>query len=148
MEPINQGCSETHSFFLRVNTDLNALVPVLQWFEKITEPLLPESIIWQCKVILAEGFTNTVVYAHENLSSHTPIEIDLTIYSNSLMIRIWNYGQPFDLEAKLKEIKQSITDPLEHESFRGLLFMQALSEELSYIRLPDDRNCLIITKNY
>ncbi|MBR8830268.1 MAG: hypothetical protein N5P05_003360 [Chroococcopsis gigantea SAG 12.99] len=138
----------TNHFLLRVTTDLNALVPVLQWFEKTTEFLLPETVIWQCKVALAEGFTNTVIYAHENLAATTPIEIDLTIDRRSLMIRIWNYGKPFDLEAKLKEIQENILDPLEHESFRGLLFMQAFTDELRYVRLEDDRNCLVMSKVY
>lgn len=64
------------------------------------------------------------------------------------MIRIWNYGKPFDLEAKLKEIQENILDPLEHESFRGLLFMQAFTDELRYVRLEDDRNCLVMSKVY
>lgn len=133
-------------FRLQVATELDNLIPVLQWFETNTQPFLPETAIWQCKVALAEGFTNTVRYAHQNLPSTTPIDLELIFFPQSLEMRIWDRGQPFDLSKKLEEIKQSPIDPLDRESDRGLLFMQALTDSLQYIRLEDNRNCLIMYK--
>ena len=134
-------------FQLVVNTELEALVPVLQWFEEMSQSRLPDSIIWQIKVALAEGFTNTVRYAHDDLPSTTPIQIELVFLTDNLTISIWNFGQPFDLEKKLEEIKQSPIPPLEKESERGLLFMKALTDNLQYLRLEDGRNCLVLSKN-
>ena len=134
-------------FQLVVNTELEALVPVLQWFEEMAQSRLPDSIIWQIKVALAEGFTNTVRYAHDDLPSTTPIQIELVFLTDNLTISIWNFGQPFDLEKKLEEINQSPTPPLEKESERGLLFMKALTDNLQYLRLEDGRNCLVLSKN-
>lgn len=134
-------------FQLVVNTELEALVPVLQWFEEMSQSRLPDSIIWQVKVALAEGFTNTVRYAHDDLPSTTPIQIELVFLTDNLTISIWNFGQPFDLEKKLEEINQSPTPPLEKESERGLLFMKALTDNLQYLRLEDGRNCLVLSKN-
>ena len=134
-------------FQLVVNTELEALVPVLQWFEEMSQSRLPDSIIWQVKVALAEGFTNTVRYAHDDLPSTTPVQIELVFLTDNLTISIWNFGQPFDLEKKLEEIKQSPIPPLEKESERGLLFMKALTDNLQYLRLEDGRNCLILSKN-
>jgi len=134
-------------FQLVVNTELEALVPVLQWFEEMAQFRLPDSIIWQIKVALAEGFTNTVRYAHDDLPSTTPIQIELVFLTDNLTISIWNFGQPFDLEKKLEEINQSPTPPLEKESERGLLFMKALTDNLQYLRLEDGRNCLVLSKN-
>jgi len=134
-------------FQLVVNTELEALVPVLQWFEEMSQSRLPDSIIWQVKVALAEGFTNTVRYAHDDLPSTTPIQIELVFLTDNLIISIWNFGQPFDLEKKLEEINQSPTPPLEKESERGLLFMKALTDNLQYLRLEDGRNCLVLSKN-
>lgn len=133
-------------FRLQVATELDNLIPVLQWFETNTQLFLPEAVIWQCKVVLAEGFTNTVRYAHQNLPPTTPIDLELTVFPQSLEMRIWDRGQPFDLSKKLEEIKQSPIDPLDKESDRGLLFMQALTNGLQYIRLEDNRNCLIMYK--
>ena len=134
-------------FQLVVNTELEALVPVLQWFEEMAQSRLSDSIIWQIKVALAEGFTNTVRYAHDDLPSTTPIQIELFFLTDNLTISIWNFGQPFDLEKKLEEIKQSPIPPLEKESERGLLFMKALTDNLQYLRLEDGRNCLVLSKN-
>ena len=134
-------------FQLVVNTELEALVPVLQWFEEMAQFRLPDSIIWQIKVALAEGFTNTVRYAHDDLPSTTPIQIELVFLTDNLTISIWNFGQPFDLEKKLEEIEQSPIPPLEKESERGLLFMKALTDNLQYLRLEDGRNCLVLSKN-
>ena len=134
-------------FQLVVNTELEALVPVLQWFEEMAQFRLPDSVIWQIKVALAEGFTNTVRYAHDDLPSTTPIQIELLFLTDNLTISIWNFGQPFDLEKKLEEINQSPIPPLEKESERGLLFMKALTDNLQYLRLEDGRNCLVLSKN-
>ena len=134
-------------FQLVVNTELEALVPVLHWFEEMAQSRLPDSIIWQIKVALAEGFTNTVRYAHDDLPSTTPIQIELVFLTNNLTISMWNFGQPFDLEKKLEEINQSPIPPLEKESERGLLFMKALTDNLQYLRLEDGRNCLVLSKN-
>ncbi|ACK70506.1 putative anti-sigma regulatory factor, serine/threonine protein kinase [Gloeothece citriformis PCC 7424] len=135
-----------HQFRLRVRTELEQLIPVLKWFENHTQSLLPETIIWQVKVALAEGFTNTVRYAHQHLPHETPIELALAIFSNYLELKIWDYGNPFDLHKKLQELKESDEDPLLKEGDRGLIFMQSLMDELDYIRLSNEQNCLIMKK--
>nr|WP_199309410.1 ATP-binding protein [Microcystis viridis] len=125
-----------------------ALIPVLQWFESHGCPFLPESVLWQCKVALAEGFTNTVRYAHKNLPPTTPIDLELTFSSHSLEIKIWDHGQPFDLQAKLDSPQQDPVAPLEMESDRGLLLMRSLTDTLQYIRTGEGRNCLILQKSF
>ncbi len=135
-------------FHLQVRTELAALIPVLQWFESHGCPFLPESVLWQCKVALAEGFTNTVRYAHKNLPPTTPIDIELTFSSHSLEIKIWDHGQPFDLQAKLDSPQQDPVAPLEMESDRGLLLMRSLTDTLQYIRTGEGRNCLILQKSF
>lgn len=133
-------------FRLRVNTELEALIPVLHWFEQETEHLTPKAIVWQCKLALAEGFTNTVRYAHENLPQQTPIDLELMLFPDAIEIRLWNFGEPFDLNQTLTELQNSSVDPLEKEGDRGLIFMNALMDELHYIRQADQRNCLIMRK--
>ncbi|WOB67908.1 ATP-binding protein [Microcystis aeruginosa] len=135
-------------FHLQVRTELAALIPVLQWFESHGSPFLPESVLWQCKVALAEGFTNTVRYAHKNLPPTTPIDLELTFSSHSLEIKIWDHGQPFDLQAKLDSPQQDPVAPLEMESDRGLLLMRSLTDTLQYIRTGEGRNCLILQKSF
>lgn len=130
----------------QVQTDLNALNEVLQWFEKQTSTLLSEDILYQCKIALTEGFTNAVRHAHRTLSPTTPIDLELTIFSDYIEIRIWDLGQPFDLEHTLQFVRHLHTDPLAHEGSRGLLFMHELTDELFYTRTEDNRNCLLMRK--
>lgn len=132
---------------LQVKTDMEALKQVEKWLENIVLPLLPEDLSWQCSLIVNEGFTNAVRHAHKNLHPTTPIDLEVKVFPNYLEIRIWDRGQPFDLEAKLDFIIQDQRDPLEKEGERGLLFMHKLTEELRYIRTDDRRNCLVMRKN-
>jgi serine/threonine-protein kinase RsbW len=99
-------------------------------------------------VALAEGFTNTVRYAHQHLPPTTPIDLELTLKSHSLEIKIWDHGQSFDLQAKLDSLQQRPLAPLEMESDRGLLFMRSLTDTLQYIRTAEGRNCLILQKSF
>lgn len=129
---------------LQVETDVNALAQVLQWFEQFASPLLPEKLVWSCKVALDEGFTNAVIHAHQHLPHTTPIELELKVFHDYLEIRIWDWGEPFDLQAELQGRLQ-IHNPLD-EHGRGLIWMHQLTDELSYQRQPDQRNCLLMRK--
>jgi serine/threonine-protein kinase RsbW len=131
---------------LQVKTNIEALIDVLQWFDRVTKQLLPERCRWQCQLAISEGFTNTVRYAHKNLPPTTPIDIEIDIYSYYLEIRIWDWGPPFDLHAKLAALRQSKENPLEKESDRGLFFMQELTDDLQYVRISNQRNCLVMRK--
>ncbi len=134
-------------FRLQVPTDIEALNDVLHWFEAEITPFLPRRCGWESKLALAEGFTNTVCYAHRDLPSITPIDIEIEICDRQIYMKIWDFGDPFDMMAKLKSIQTSQQDPLAKENERGLFLMNALTTELQYLRIAD-RNCLIMRKEF
>ena len=131
---------------LAVETDIQALEEILLWFEAVAKPHLYPQPLWECKLALSEGFTNTVLYAHRDLPSTIPIIINVNVYHNLLEILIWNQGPFFDLKAKLAQLKQQNANPLDLESDRGLFFMEKLMDELDYIRINNERNCLKMRK--
>ncbi len=133
---------------LQVETDLHAVTQVLKWFENFTKPILPQTSQSQCQLAFVEGFTNAVRHAHEHLPQTTPIELELNVFPDCLEMRILDQGKPFDLQAKLQEAldNQKNSDPLDREGGRGLIFMHQLTDELAYLRLEDDRNCLLMRK--
>ena len=131
---------------LQVKTDLEAITEVWQWFEQFTSPLLPQVFWWECEVALTEGFTNVVRHAHQHLPQTTPIEIELKVFAQYLEMRIWDRGEPFDLQAKLQSLYKEKSDALEREGSRGLIFMHQLMDELDYLRGSDGRNCLLLRK--
>lgn len=135
---------------LQVETDLHAVTQVLQWFEDFTKPLLPQPFQSQCQLAFVEGFTNAVRHAHQNLPPTTPIELELKVFPDSLEMRIWDQGQPFDLQTKLQEALEhhKHADPLAEVGGRGLIFMHQLMDELAYLRVDDERNCLLMRKRH
>jgi serine/threonine-protein kinase RsbW len=92
---------------LKVNTDLNTVAQVLQWYEQLEYLPIPKKILDQCKLALIEGFTNAVRHAHKGMPIETPIELEVTVFKGRLEMKIWDYGQPFDLQARLREILSS-----------------------------------------
>lgn len=92
---------------LKVNTDLNTVAQVLQWYEQLEQLPIPKKILDQCKLALIEGFTNAVRHAHKDMPIETPIELEVTVFTGRLEMKVWDYGQPFDLKARLREILNS-----------------------------------------
>jgi serine/threonine-protein kinase RsbW len=134
-------------FYLSMESDLSGLQKIIPWFEYHCGELLVQTIFLPMQIILIEGFTNAVKYAHLNLPTETPIELFVDIFENLIEIRIWDYGLTFDLEEQLQlEIKTNAEDSLKRESHRGLLLMDSLTDELSYIRKNDERNCLVMRR--
>ncbi|MDJ0744998.1 MAG: ATP-binding protein [Xenococcaceae cyanobacterium MO_167.B27] len=134
-------------FHLQVKTKLEALQEVLQWYEELISPRLPEQTGRQCEVALVEAFTNAVRHAHQDLPSNTPIDLEVELYPNCLEMRVWDQGKPFDLQAQLQANQDNVTS-LDKEGGRGLQFIKKLTDDLQYLSNLDYRNCLIIKKRY
>jgi len=88
---------------LQVNTDLNALTRVLEWFDQLKDLSLPNEVWWKFQLALAEGFTNAVRHAHKNLPVETPVQLEIMVFNGRLELKVWDCGPYFDFDAKLKE---------------------------------------------
>ena len=88
---------------LEVNTDLNALTRVLEWFEQLKDLSLPNEVWWKFQLALAEGFTNAVRHAHKNLPVETPVQLEILVFNGRWELKVWDCGPYFDFDAKLKE---------------------------------------------
>ena len=133
----------------QTQTDLNAVNDVLEWFDRLTQNLHPPELRWKSQIALVEGFTNAVRHAHRGLSSSTPIDLELTLFEGQMELRIWDWGQPFDLDTKLEELLQNCPeDPLDREAGRGLILIQKVTDELYYERTIDGQNCLTVRKYF
>lgn len=130
---------------IHVNTDLNELHNVLAWFETLEQHSVSDHDWLQCQIALAEGFTNVVRHAHKCLSGHIPIDIDISFFPNSVEMRIWDHGPPFNLMSKLDCLAEGVD--ADAESGRGLLLLQKIASKINYLRLGNGHNCLVLTKN-
>ena len=130
----------------QVNSDLNALNTVLGYFEQFEQTWIPRQDWLQSQLALAEGFTNAVRHAHKGLPQEIPIEIEISLYSKSIEIRIFDRGHPFDLEGFLKNLNQEDLKFSGHG--QGLLILKKIAAHLSYQPIQDGRNCLLIVKQF
>ncbi|XGV96307.1 MAG: ATP-binding protein [Leptolyngbya sp. BL-A-14] len=131
--------------FLQVNTDLNALADILSWFDQFSGPPVPDEDWLHCQLVLAEGFTNAVRHAHRNRPMELLIDIEVIIFTERIEIRLWDYGEPFNLAHRLDQLPSAFDR--DAEGGRGLQLMRKLTDALSYTR-RGNRNCLLITKHY
>ncbi len=135
-------------YTLQVPTDLNALTQVVQWFNCIeaqVKHIQASPLFWmQLQTILMEGVTNAIRHAHWDQPIATPVDIEVQVLDHHLELRIWDHGAPFDLSKKLSEIPE-IIDPMQPGG-RGLRLIEKMSDQFSYTRSSDDRNCLLIVK--
>ncbi|MBD2566505.1 ATP-binding protein [Anabaena lutea] len=133
--------------FLKVNTDLDAAAEILSWFEQINQPPFPDQQIWwQLQTILIEGFINIVEHGHKNLSPLTPIELEAIRFNKHIEIRIWCFGQPFDLAQQLQDTPE--LEDNDKERGRGLKIISAIADKLTYEQIADNRYCLFMSKSY
>jgi serine/threonine-protein kinase RsbW len=131
---------------IRVNTDLAALAQVLAWFEQFNHAMVPHSIWLQCQLALAEGFTNAVRHAHRYKPTETPIEIEVMLLDNALELRIWDYGSIYNLNQQIENMSPEMDK--DAEGGRGLKLMKRMADVLTYTRIDNQRNCLLIVKHY
>jgi serine/threonine-protein kinase RsbW len=52
---------------------------------------------------VSEAFTNAVSHDRKNQPRETRTELEITVFNKRLEIKIWDWGEPFDFKAKLKE---------------------------------------------
>lgn len=137
---------DLQKFMRQFPTDLKALDQVLSWFDQLERPSISRKVWLQCQLALAEGFTNAVRHAHKELPIDVPIDIEVTLFSNYLEMRIWDQGPPFNLEQRLQNVEQGMD--LAAGGGRGIAILHKIADKLSYTRTDDKRNCLLIVKCY
>ncbi len=128
----------------QVHSDLNYLNRVLLQFDRLYRDFIPQSDWLQCKLALAEGFTNAVRHAHKNLPPEVPIIIEALLTETTIEIYIWDRGAPFDLHQYIAQAAQN-----QNNLFlggRGIPILIKIADRLDYYRTAAEQNCLLIVK--
>ncbi len=131
---------------LQIKTDLEALAEILSWFARLYSPQIPRQIWLRCELALAEGFTNAVRHAHKDKSKEVPIDVEVTISDDTIEMEIWDSGAGFDLKQYLETMPKS--EDNQTGGGRGLQLIQKTTDDFSYTRTADNRNCLLMIKFY
>lgn len=132
---------------LKVNSDLNVQAKVQQWFEQfcsdhICHKYSTNRQFYRLNLALAEGFSNAVRHAHQELPSETIIEIELAIGEEQIEIRIWDQGKPFN-----PDILEEPEPGTLCEGGYGWFLLRRLADQVIYKRCQDGRNCLLISSS-
>lgn len=131
---------------LTVQSDLTLLNKVQKWFEGFclqhTSKLSwPEDQRYCLNLALAEGFSNAVRHAHQDLPPATPIDIDVSLWDDRMEIRIWDWGKPFNPDV----VEEPSPGTLQEGGY-GWFLLRRLANKVVYERYQDRRNCLLIVK--
>lgn len=155
MTSLDEDQKIIHQGYLQTETDLDAIDQVLQWFEQFNREELGAELWMQAKIVLIEGFTNAVRHAHRDLPKSTPIELEATLLTHRLEIRIWDQGKAFDLKELLDTVEQRYPDPLEHDAHWGGTIMKKLTDKYCWkihyfcpANSETERNCLWMQKQF
>jgi len=135
-----------HNIKIKAPSNLQSLDEVLIKFNCIYRDFIPLRDWLQCRLALAEGFTNAVRHAHKNLPSEIPVFIEVFLYSTEMEIRILDYGSFFDLKSFIVKASQKNTNWL--SSGRGIPILNKISHRLDYYRIEKEQNCLLIIKKF
>ena len=131
--------------FLQVETDLDAVDQVLEWFDQFNQAPVPGGVWMACQLALVEGFTNAVRHAHKGQPNDLLIDLEVQIFDDRIEIQIWDQGIPFDLHQHLQMMPPLNSDK---DSSRGLRLMAKIAVMLDYSREPDGRNRLLLVRKY
>ena len=131
---------------IEVPSDLKALDKLLSQFNLVYQEFIPERDWLQCRLALAEGFTNAVRHAHKDLPSEVPIRVDVLLRQHQIEIRIWDCGAAFDLQSFIQETARKHDGWL--NSGRGIPLLNKIADCLDYYRTDRQFNCLLIVKKF
>lgn len=87
-----------------------------------------ETLAYQLNLVLTEAMTNAIKYGNTDNREET-VHILINIAENQLFIRIFDYGQGFDIN----EIPAPDFDLLEDRG-RGIFLIKAMMDSVTYVR--------------
>ncbi|MBE7384274.1 MAG: glycosyltransferase [Leptolyngbya sp. SIO1E4] len=127
-------------------SEYGELASVMAWFDTMKHPIVPDDVWLACQTMLGEGFDNAICHAHKGLPPETPVLLEAVTLNHAIILRIWDQGILFDFEERLQTLPNDI-DP-NAERGRGLSILSQLADHLAYIRTLDNRNCLVMVKEF
>jgi serine/threonine-protein kinase RsbW len=136
----------TEKFSLQVPSDIGVLDQVMSWFDSIQPSNIPIKVWLQSKLAIAEAFTNAVRHAHRHVEKKIVVDMEVAFTDTSLEIRIWDFGPEFDLTSKIASLSNEVDQ--NSGGGRGLLILHKICDRLEYTRNSDQRNCLLMAKDF
>ncbi|MGL5032820.1 MAG: ATP-binding protein, partial [Microcystaceae cyanobacterium] len=129
---------------LTTNSQTSAVNEVLDWLEQVRPGFVALRPWFECQTALIEGLDNVIQHAHPHLSPETAIALELRVYPQGIEMKIWDYGEPFDLLNYLEQVPEKQAESAERG--RGFILMRRILDYITYTRTDDGRNQLRMIK--
>lgn len=100
----------------------------------------PEALAYQLNLVLTEATTNAILHNSPNVAKQT-VKIVIQIHNNEIIIRVYDHGLGFDLDAVPLPDFGSL-----QENGMGLFFIRSFMDSISYTQ-HDDGNVLEMRKD-
>lgn len=143
---VTQGEAELKVRSLTVESTREDTQVALTWFDQLRPTNINDRSWVELKTVLGEGIDNILKYAHKDLPSSTPIDLELNVLSNCLILQLWDRGPGLDNPDKLFTRLEDV-DPMA-EGGKGFGIMNDLTDFLSYNPTLDQRQCLLAIKHF
>lgn len=130
---------------LIVDSNSNSLEKIINWFEGLQQPFIPRLVWLECLTMLGEAVDNVLVHAHDKLPQNTPIDIEVIILSQLIILKIWDFGSGFNIKNQKIQILKGID--FSAENGRGIKILEQGADYIDYVR-EEQKNYLLIIKNF
>ncbi|AFY39809.1 glycosyl transferase family 2 [[Leptolyngbya] sp. PCC 7376] len=134
------------SYQLSIPSKKQELAYVMDWLNQLRPNKVSEKTWIICQTILGEGLDNAITHAHKYLSPDQKIDLEFSLFNHAFILKIWDQGSFFDLEAHLQNLKEEVDVEAEHG--RGLGIIRQLVDYFSYVRTDNEQNCLVLIKKF
>jgi serine/threonine-protein kinase RsbW len=91
-----------HKITLQLASEIATVTQVLWWIEQLDDLPISQGVLQLCKLAAVEGFI-IAIHNHKNMPSDTPIDLAIEVFNDRLEMKIWDWGKPFNFQAKLKK---------------------------------------------
>ena len=101
--PSDRNCNQLlQKLTIELNSDIATVSQVLWWVEQLDNLPIPETVLQLSRLAVVEGFI-LAVHHHKDMPSDTSIDLSIAVFKERLEIKIWDWGKPFNFQAKLNE---------------------------------------------
>ncbi|HEY9827283.1 MAG TPA: ATP-binding protein [Stenomitos sp.] len=138
--------SLNRNFHLQVLSQPDSLTEAMDWFDQLYRPEIPLRTWIEFQTIFGEAFDNALSHAHAGLPAETPIDLEITILDQILVLQIWDFGPGFDYKKHILRLDHEPS--LMAESGRGTSIMMELGDFFTYTPTSDRRNVFLIAKSF
>ena len=135
------------SFLLEFKAEVNNISRALEQLRQFLKKMLvPEDILIELETIFYEVATN--IYLHGQMDNFQGIKFSLKQIEDRLVMKFVDQGQAFDPTVRIEQLNPHAAIKKKQKRGFGLYMISRMTDKISYSRLENRYNELILEKNW